>query len=50
LAGVDLTDLAGLANQRPATTEGARAVFIGSLVLLVGVLALSAVVGRTERT
>jgi hypothetical protein len=50
LAGVDLTDLAGLANRGPATSEGARAVFIGSLVLLVGVLALSAVVGRTERT
>lgn len=50
LAGVDLTDLAGLAKAGQTSANGAVAVLLGAGLLLVAVLALSAVIGRTEHS
>jgi hypothetical protein len=46
LAGVDLTDLAGIAEAR-TPTGGSTAVLIGAAVLLIAALALAALAGRT---
>jgi len=50
MAGVDLTDLRAMAAARQSPDGAATAVFLGAAILLVVVLALSAVVGRTERS
>lgn len=50
LAGVDLTDLLRLAESSEPPKAGATAVLFGAGFLLVVVLLLSAIVGRTERS
>lgn len=49
MAGVDLTDLARLGESSQAPDAGAQAVLFGAGFLLVAVLVLSAIVGRTPR-
>jgi hypothetical protein len=50
MAGVDLTDLARLGQSTGAPDAGAQAVLFGAAFLLVTVLLLSAIIGRTERS
>jgi hypothetical protein len=49
LAGVDLTDLSRVAEAR-TQTGGAGGILFGAAVLLIAVLALAAIAGRTERS
>jgi hypothetical protein len=49
LAGVHLASLADVARTAPSSGQGATAVLFGAGFLLIAVLALSAIVGRTER-
>jgi len=49
LAGVDLTDLGRLAESSSAPSAGATALLFGAGFLLLVVLLLSAIIGRTER-
>jgi hypothetical protein len=48
MAGVDLTDLAFLANRRSAPDAGAQAVLL--LAFLLVTVLCSAIIGRTERS
>jgi hypothetical protein len=50
LAGVDLTNLGRLAESSGGKGAGERAMLFGAGILLVVVLSVSAIVGRTERS